>query len=94
MQHPNPGAVLLRVTVPDRLDHLPGQHYVIRLTAEDGYSASRSYSLASAPQQETLEFYVEELDDGEVSPYLAQAVEVGDELELRGPIGGWFVWDG
>jgi ferredoxin-NADP reductase len=94
VQHPNPRAVLLRVAVPDRLDHLPGQHYVIRLTAEDGYSASRSYSLASPPHQEVLEFYVEELDDGEVSPYLAQAVEAGDELELRGPIGGWFVWDG
>ena len=94
VQHPNPRAVLLRVAVPERLDHLPGQHYVIRLTAEDGYSASRSYSLASAPHEEALEFYVEELADGEVSPYLAQAVEAGDELELRGPIGGWFVWDG
>ena len=78
----------------DRQDHLPGQHYVIKLTAEDGYSASRSYSVASAPHEELLEFYVEELDGGEVSPYLADAVEVGDELQLRGPIGGWFVWDG
>ncbi|GAA3610670.1 FAD-binding oxidoreductase [Microlunatus ginsengisoli] len=92
--HPNARAVVLRVEVPQRLDHLPGQHYVIRLRAEDGYTASRSYSLASAPDEEVLEFYVEELADGEVSPYLAEAVEVGDELELRGPIGGWFVWDG
>lgn len=84
----------MRVAVTDRQDHLPGQHYVIKLTAEDGYSASRSYSVASAPHDELLEFYVEELDGGEVSPYLADAVEVGDELQLRGPIGGWFVWDG
>jgi ferredoxin-NADP reductase len=92
--HPNPRAVRLRLDVPDRLPHLPGQHYVIKLTAEDGYSASRSYSVASAPHEAVLEFYVEELDGGEVSPYLADAVEVGDELQLRGPIGGWFVWDG
>jgi ferredoxin-NADP reductase len=82
------------LAVTDRQQHLPGQHYVIRLTAEDGYSAARSYSVASAPHEELLEFFVEELDGGEVSPYLADAVEVGDELELRGPIGGWFVWDG
>ena len=92
--HPSPDAVVLRLEVSDRLPHLPGQHYVIRLRAEDGYTASRSYSLASAPDDELLEFYVERLADGEVSPYLAEAVEVGDALELRGPIGGWFVWDG
>lgn len=92
--HPNPRAVRLRLDVADRMAHLPGQHYVIKLTAEDGYSASRSYSVASAPHEEALEFFVEELDGGEVSPYLADAVEVGDELQLRGPIGGWFVWDG
>ena len=94
VSHPNPRAVRLRVDVDNRIDHLPGQHYVIRLRAEDGYTASRSYSLASAPYEGQLEFYVEELADGEVSPYLAEAVEVGDELELRGPIGGWFVWEG
>ncbi len=94
VRHPHPRAVVLRVEVRDRIDHLPGQHYVIRLRAEDGYAATRSYSLASAPDDSVLEFYVEELADGEVSPYLAEAVEVGDELELRGPIGGWFVWDG
>jgi ferredoxin-NADP reductase len=90
---PNPHAVLLRIEVPGRTDHLPGQHYVFRLTAEDGYSASRSYSVASSPADPLLEFYVERLDDGEVSAYLADVVEPGDELELRGPIGGWFVWE-
>ncbi len=94
ISHPNPMAVRLRLEVPDRADHLPGQHYIVRLTADDGYAASRSYSLASAPHEELVELYVERLDDGEVSPYLADAVEVGDELEVRGPIGGWFVWAG
>jgi ferredoxin-NADP reductase len=94
VRHPVEDAVLLRLEVRDRMDHLPGQHYVFRLTAEDGYTASRSYSVASAPGDPFLEFYVERLDDGEVSPYLADVVEVGDELELRGPIGGWFVWEG
>ena len=94
VRHPNPRAVLLRLEVEGRRQHLPGQHYVFRLTAEDGYSASRSYSVASAPGDPLLEFYVERLDDGEVSTYLADVVEVGDELELRGPIGGWFVWKG
>lgn len=92
VRHPSPRAVVLRVEVPHRTDHLPGQHYVFRLTAEDGYSASRSYSVASSPADPLLEFYVERLDDGEVSGYLADVVEPGDELELRGPIGGWFVW--
>lgn len=78
----------------DRVDHLPGQHYVVRLTAEDGYTAQRSYSVASAPGDPLVELFVERLDDGEVSTYLADVVEPGDELELRGPIGGWFVWDG
>lgn len=94
VQHPRPDAVLLRLEVPDRVAHVPGQHYVVRLRAEDGYVASRSYSVASAPADPLVELYVEELEDGEVSPYLAQAVEAGDELEVRGPIGGWFAWDG
>jgi len=85
---------VLRLDVPDRIQHLPGQHYVVRLTADDGYTATRSYSIASAPHDPLIELYVERLDDGEVSPYLVDAVEVGDELEVRGPIGGWFVWDG
>jgi ferredoxin-NADP reductase len=92
VRHPDPRAVLLRIEVAGRTDHLPGQHYVFRLTADDGYTASRSYSVASAPGDPLLEFYVERLDDGEVSTYLADVVETGDELELRGPIGGWFVW--
>ncbi len=92
--HPTPRAVRLRFEVPDRVDHWPGQHYVVRLTAEDGYTAQRSYSVASAPSDPLVELYVERLEDGEVSTYLADIVEVGDELDLRGPIGGWFVWTG
>jgi ferredoxin-NADP reductase len=93
VEHPTPRAVVLRLEVPDRVDHLPGQHYVIRLTADDGYVAQRSYSVASPPSDPLLEFYIERLDDGEVSTFLADVVEVGDELDVRGPIGGWFVWD-
>ena len=89
-----PGAVELRLDVPDRVQHLAGQHYVVRLTAEDGYTAQRSYSVASAPGEPQVELFVERLDDGEVSTYLADVVEPGDRLEVRGPIGGWFVWDG
>ncbi len=92
--HPQPQAVVLRLEVPERVQHVAGQHYVVRLSADDGYTATRSYSLASAPSDPLVELYVEELPDGEVSPYLAEAVEVGDALEVRGPIGGWFVWDG
>lgn len=71
-----------------------GQHYDIRLTAEDGYQAQRSYSIASAPEQaETIELTVERLADGEVSTYLHDVLVVGDQLEVRGPIGGYFVWE-
>ena len=91
--HPSPAAVRLRLEVPDRIDHLPGQHYVVRLRADDGYVAQRSYSLASPPADPLIELYVARLDDGEVSSYLADVVEPGDELEVRGPIGGWFVWN-
>jgi ferredoxin-NADP reductase len=73
--------------------HRPGQHVDVRLTAEDGYQAQRSYSIASGPEDDNLVLTVERLDDGEVSPYLVDEVEPGDELELRGPIGGYFVWD-
>jgi ferredoxin-NADP reductase len=90
--HPSPRAVILRLEVPDRVEHWPGQHYVIRLTAEDGYYAQRSYSIASDPGDPLLEFYIERLDDGEVSGFLADEVRAGDELDVRGPIGGWFVW--
>jgi ferredoxin-NADP reductase len=72
--------------------HLPGQHVDVRLTAEDGYQVQRSYSIASAPQDARLVLTVERLADGEVSPYLTEILEPGDELELRGPIGGYFVW--
>jgi ferredoxin-NADP reductase len=73
--------------------HRAGQHVDVRLTAEDGYQAQRSYSIASAPEDELLAITVEKLDGGEVSPYLAEELRVGDKLELRGPIGGYFVWD-
>jgi ferredoxin-NADP reductase len=65
----------------------------LRLTAEDGYQAQRSYSIASAPEDERIELVVERLDDGEVSPYLTDELRAGDRLELRGPIGGWFAWE-
>ena len=79
--------------VSDWLDHLPGQRVDIRVTATDGYSAVRQYSIASAPRGNGLvDLSVQRLPDGEVSPYLTQEVVVGDRLELRGPIGEWFVW--
>jgi ferredoxin-NADP reductase len=90
--HPSARGVIVRLNVPDRVDHWPGQHYVLRLTAEDGYTAHRSYSIASPPSDPLIELYVERLEDGEVSGFLADVLEVGDSLEIRGPIGGWFVW--
>lgn len=86
--------VRLRLDVADRVDHLPGQHYVVRLRAPDGYTAQRSYSVASEPADPLLELMVEHLPDGEVSGHLHQVAEVGDVLEVRGPIGGWFTWTG
>jgi ferredoxin-NADP reductase len=83
----------LRLAAPSR--HLAGQHYVVRLTAPDGYTASRSYSVASAPDDTgEIELTVERLEDGEVSTFLHDVVEPGDALEVRGPIGRWFVWEG
>lgn len=83
----------ITLEVPDWPGHVAGQHVDVRLTAPDGYSAVRSYSLASAPNSERrVQITVERLSKGEVSPYLTQEVTVGDQLELRGPIGGWFVW--
>jgi len=73
--------------------HLPGQHVDVRLTAEDGYQAQRSYSIASAPDGTRIDLTVERLDDGEVSPYLTDELRVGDQIELRGPVGGYFVWE-
>ncbi|GAA2703869.1 ferredoxin reductase [Actinoplanes palleronii] len=86
-----PSARTLVLDVPDWTGHLPGQHVDLRLTAEDGYSAQRSYSIASAGSG-PLEITIQRLEDGEVSPYLTDVVETGDQIELRGPIGGWFVW--
>jgi ferredoxin-NADP reductase len=82
----------LELSVPGWADHLAGQHLDVRLTAEDGYQAQRSYSIASAPG-ETLALTVERLDDGEVSPYLVDEAREGDGFEVRGPIGGYFVWE-
>ena len=83
----------LVLDVPDWPGHRAGQHVDVRLTAEDGYQAERSYSIASAPEESRLSLTVEQLTDGEVSPYLSEELHAGDKLELRGPIGGYFVWD-
>jgi ferredoxin-NADP reductase len=85
-------AVTIALAVPDWPGHVAGQHVDVRLTAEDGYQAERSYSIASAPENGRVELTVERIDDGEVSPYLAGVLEPGDELELRGPVGGHFTW--
>jgi len=79
--------------VPGWPGHRAGQHVDIRLTAEDGYQAQRSYSIASTPDGTRLELTVERLDDGEVSPYLTDELGPGDQIELRGPVGGYFVWE-
>lgn len=86
-------AITLRLDVPDWPGQRAGQHVDVRLTAEDGYAAQRSYSIASPPGAERLELTVVRLDDGEVSPYLTTVLDVGDQFELRGPVGGYFVWD-
>jgi ferredoxin-NADP reductase len=82
----------LVLDVPGWLGHHAGQHLDVRLTAEDGYQAERSYSIASAPVEPQVTLTVERLADGEVSPYLTDELRPGDALELRGPIGGWFTW--
>ena len=79
--------------VPGWPGHRAGQHVDVRLTAEDGYQAERSYSIASAPDGTHIELTVERLDDGEVSPYLTDELHEGDRIELRGPVGGYFVWE-
>src|SRR4026209_2091192 len=83
----------LVLDIPGWPGHRAGQHVDVRVTAEDGYQAQRSYSIASAPEDTRLALTIERLDDGEVSPYLTDVLRVGDQLELRGPIGGHFVWD-
>jgi len=88
-----PRVKTLVLDAPDWPGHLAGQHVDIRLTAEDGSQAQRSYSIASAPDEGRLALTVERLADGEVSPYLTDVLVVGDKLELRGPIGGYFVWE-
>jgi len=88
-------AKTFRLALPEPAPHRAGQHYVVRLTAPDGYTASRSYSVASAPDASAeFELTVERLEGGEVSTFLHDEVVVGDELDVRGPIGGWFVWGG
>ncbi len=88
-------ASTFRLALPVWHPHVPGQHYVVRLTAPDGYRAERSYSVASPPEDAGhVELTVERLDEGEVSTHLHDAVEVGDVLQVRGPFGGWFVWRG
>jgi ferredoxin-NADP reductase len=87
-----PTARTLVLDVPDWPGHLAGQHVDVRLTAPDGYRASRSYSIASAASDSRVDLTVDAIPDGEVSPYLTQVLSVGDPLELRGPVGGWFVW--
>jgi ferredoxin-NADP reductase len=89
-----PSVRSLVLDVPGWPGHRPGQHLDVRLTAEDGYRAERSYSIANAPEGERVVLTVERLDDGEVSPYLTDELRPGDDLELRGPVGGYFVWDG
>lgn len=86
----------LRISGDEAVDrHVPGQHYDVRLTAPDGSTAQRSYSIASAPSDgREVELTVERIEDGDVSPYLHDEIAVGDEVEVRGPFGGWFVWRG
>jgi ferredoxin-NADP reductase len=88
-----PSASTLVLEVAGWPGHRAGQHVDIRLTAEDGYRAQRSYSVASAPEDGVPAITVERLDDGEVSPYLVDEARAGDVVEIRGPVGGWFVWD-
>lgn len=86
-------ASTLSLALPEWTRHAAGQHVDVRLRAEDGYVAERSYSIASAPEEPTVRLTVERIAEGEVSPYLVGELRVGDQLEVRGPIGGYFVWD-
>ena len=91
METPRTKSIVLEV--PDWHGHRAGQHVDVRLTADDGYQAQRSYSIASSPEDTHLVLTVERLENGEVSPYLVDELGTGDELELRGPVGGYFVWE-
>jgi ferredoxin-NADP reductase len=94
IQLETPNVKTLTFSLPSWDPHLPGQHYDIRLTAPDGYQTERSYSIASEPEREgEIDLTVERLEDGEVSPYLDDVMVMGDQVELRGPIGGYFVWE-
>jgi ferredoxin-NADP reductase len=94
MQTETARAKSITLALPNWMGHRAGQHVDVRLTAEDGYQAERSYSIASPPEDgQRVTLTVERLDDGEVSPYLTDELRVGDKLELRGPIGGYFVWE-
>jgi ferredoxin-NADP reductase len=88
----SPTATTIVLEVPEWPGHLAGQHVDVRLTADDGYEAQRSYSIASPPGESQLALTVERIDSGEVSPYLTDELRTGDQLELRGPIGGYFTW--
>jgi ferredoxin-NADP reductase len=90
-----PSVTSFRLSLPMWMPHLPGQHYDVRLTAPDGYTAQRSYSIASSPLDEhEVELTIDRLADGEVSPYFHDVLEVGDEVEVRGPFAAYFVWRG
>ena len=94
IQPETPTVKTLTFSLPSWDPHLPGQHYDIRLTAPDGYQTERSYSIASEPARDgEIDLTVERLEDGEVSPYLDDVLVVGDQVELRGPIGGYFIWE-
>ncbi len=93
MAQETPRTRTIALDVPGWPGHRAGQHVDVRLTAEDGYQAQRSYSVASAPGDERLALTVERIEDGEVSPYLVDELVPGDRLEVRGPIGGYFVWE-
>ncbi|MDO9458396.1 FAD-binding oxidoreductase [Nocardioides sp.] len=84
----------IRLDVAGKVEHLPGQHYVVRLRAPDDYTAQRSYSIASDPGDPLVELMVERMPDGEVSGHLHDVAEPGDVVEVRGPLGGWFTWEG
>jgi ferredoxin-NADP reductase len=88
----NEHARTIVLDVPDWPGHVAGQHVDVRLTAEDGYQAERSYSIASAPEELRLLLTVERINDGEVSPYMTEELRAGDRFELRGPVGGYFTW--
>jgi ferredoxin-NADP reductase len=94
IQHETPRVKTITLRLPDWMRHRPGQHYDVRLTAPDGYQAQRSYSIASEPEREgEIDLTVEQAPDGEVSVYMCEVLVPGDLMEVRGPIGGYFVWE-